>query len=90
LQHLWITAKCYKNTKPTKRPDNDDWFNGFCFKVASFYVPSETEICPVNFPQPSTPHILTNNFNMTKLNFAIASGLDNISPIMLKYLPLTL
>jgi hypothetical protein len=50
-------------------------------------------------PNPSFPlffsslHVPTNNFNITELNFAIssrksiASGLDNISPILVKHLP---
>ncbi|KAE9543493.1 hypothetical protein AGLY_002293 [Aphis glycines] len=94
IQHLWTTAKRYKNCiNPIFRPENDDWFDTFCSKVAPCYVPSVSESCSTFFSQFSLPHVLTNNFIMFELNLAIssrksiASGLDNISPLMLKHLP---
>jgi len=94
IQHLWATAKRYKNCiNPVSRPKNDDWFDTFCSKVAACYVPSESESCTTFFSQISLLHVLTNNFTMSELNLAIssrkstASGLDNISPLMLKHLP---
>ena len=95
IQHLWSTAKRYKNCiNLTIRPDNDDWFDSFCSKVTPGYVPSISEICPPYHSQSSPSHVLTNVFNMSELNLTISSrksitsGLDNISPIMLKHLPL--
>jgi len=94
IHHLWSTAKRYKNCiNPVRPPDNDDWFDSFCFKVAPCYVPSKSEVCPSDHSLHSPPHVLTNIFTMSELNLAIssrkstASGLDNISPIMLKHLP---
>ncbi|KAL4089414.1 hypothetical protein QTP88_024453 [Uroleucon formosanum] len=94
VQHLWSTAKRYKNCiSPRKNFENDDWFDNFCSKVAPCHVPSASEIYPNYYSQHSPPHVLTNDFSMTELDIAIssrkstASGLDNISPIMLKHLP---
>ena len=94
IQHLWSTARRFKNClSPTKHPDNDDWFDAFCSKVAPSYVPQDTESQPILSSFHSSPHILTKSFTITELNLAIssrksiASGLDNISPILLKHLP---
>ncbi|KAL4132407.1 hypothetical protein QTP88_009561 [Uroleucon formosanum] len=94
IQHLWSTARRFKNClNPTKHPENDDWFDAFCSKVAPSYVPQETESQPIFFSFHSSPHVLTKSFNITKLNLAIssrksiASGLDNISRILLKHVP---
>ncbi|KAL4091657.1 hypothetical protein QTP88_026314 [Uroleucon formosanum] len=91
---LWSTAKRYKNCiSPSNRPTNDDWFHDFCLKVATCYVPTASEVYPSFYPQLPLPHILTNPFTITELNHAIssrrsiASGLDNISPLLLKHLP---
>jgi hypothetical protein len=93
IHHFWSTAKRYQNCiNPVSHPDNDDWFNSFCSKVAPCYVPSISEYCPPDHSQNSPSHVLTNVFNMSELNLAIssrkftASGLDNISPTMLKHL----
>jgi len=75
------------------RPDNDDWLESFCSKIAPCYVPNYSEIFPCYSPSVRPDHVLTNNFNISELQLAIssrksiASGLDNISPLMLKYLP---
>ncbi|KAL4113880.1 hypothetical protein QTP88_017437 [Uroleucon formosanum] len=94
VQHLWSTAKRYKNCiSPRKNFENNDWFDNFCSKVAPCHVPSASEIYPNYYSQHSPPHVLTNDFSMTELDIAIssrkstASGLNNISPIMLKHLP---
>lgn len=56
-------------------------------------MPSESDIFPRYDLRVSPTHILTNNFIMSELTLAItsrkstASGLDNISPVMLKHLP---
>ncbi|KAL4084800.1 hypothetical protein QTP88_027702 [Uroleucon formosanum] len=94
IQHLWSTARRFKNClNPTKHPENDDWFDAFCSKVAPSYVPQDTESQPILSSFHSSHHVLTKSFNITELNLAIssrksiASGLDNISPILLKHLP---
>ncbi|KAL4112254.1 hypothetical protein QTP88_016075 [Uroleucon formosanum] len=91
---LWSTAKRYKNCiSPSNRPTNDDWFHDFCSKVVTCYVPTASEVYPSFYPQLPLPHILTNPFTITELNHAIssrrsiASGLYNISPLLLKHLP---
>ncbi|KAL4150005.1 hypothetical protein QTP88_003854 [Uroleucon formosanum] len=91
---LWSTAKRYNNCiSPSNRPTNDDWFHDFCSKVATCYVPTASEVYPSFYPQLPLLHILTNPFTITELNHAIssrrsiASGLDNISPLLLKHLP---
>jgi len=72
---------------------NDDWFDDFCSKIAPCYIPSDSEIVPCYNHYVSPTHVLTNDFNMSELTYAIASrkftasGLDNISPVMLKHLP---
>jgi len=79
---------------PNKYPENDNWFDAFCTKVAPYHIPSKSEACPVYFSQTSPRHVLTNKFNTTKLNSAIfsrksiASSPDNIWPALLKRLPL--
>ena len=92
--YLWNTAKRFKKCVfPIHRPINDDWFNNFCSKVAPSYVPNFSEACPMFSPQAPLPHVLTNPFTIVELNYAIssrrsiASGLDNISSVMLKHLP---
>lgn len=82
----------FKNcVNPSYRPDNDDWFNDFCSKIAPCYVPSESEIClRYNYTVFST-YVIMNNFNISELTItsrkSTASGLDNISPVILKHLP---
>jgi potassium voltage-gated channel Eag-related subfamily H protein 8 len=74
------------------RPNNDDWFESFCSKIASCYVPSKSEIFPSYIPSVFLHHVITNNFNLSELQLvissrkSIASRLDNISPLMLKNL----
>lgn len=94
IKLLWTTAKRYKNCiNPRKHPENDDWFDKFCSKVAPCYIPSASDICQNYNSQFSQPHVLTHYFTMSELEIAISSristisGLDNISPIMLKHLP---
>lgn len=94
IQHLWSVARRFKNCiTPLTRPDNEDWFEVFCSKIAPCYVPTKSESLPRYDHDVSPTHILTNNFSMSELNYAIssrkstASGLDNISPVMLKHLP---
>jgi ribonuclease HI len=94
IHSLWHTARRYKKCVfPTYRPINDDWFNDFCSKVAPCYVPAISEACPTLYPQTHLSHVLNNPFTKLELNYAIssrrssASGLDNISPLMLKHLP---
>lgn len=63
IHSLWHTAKCYKKCVfPVVRPNNDDWFNDFCSKVAPSCVPTFLEACPSICPLPSSSHILTNPF----------------------------
>ncbi|VVC41574.1 Endonuclease/exonuclease/phosphatase [Cinara cedri] len=94
IQYLWATARRFKNcVNPTKRPENNDWFDNFCSKVSPCHVPTESEIRPRRCPLLAHSHILTNSFTLSELKFAISSrksiapGLDNISPILLKHLP---
>ncbi|KAL4142166.1 hypothetical protein QTP88_004679 [Uroleucon formosanum] len=94
INYLWTTARRFKNcVNPTKRPDNDDWFDVFCSKVAPCYVPIESETIPLHYLHTPQSHVLTNKFIMSELKFAISSrksiapGLDNISPALLKHLP---
>ncbi|KAL4127071.1 hypothetical protein QTP88_011269 [Uroleucon formosanum] len=98
LPHLATDRSCrewrFKNCiTPLTRPDNEDWFDVFCSKIAPCYVPTKSESLPRYEHDVSPTHILTNNFSMSELNYAIssrkstASGLDNISPVMLKHLP---
>uniref|UniRef100_A0A2H8TL40 RNA-directed DNA polymerase from mobile element jockey n=2 Tax=Melanaphis sacchari TaxID=742174 RepID=A0A2H8TL40_9HEMI len=94
IQYLWATARRFKNCViPTIRPDNDDWFDAFCAKIAPSYAPSELEASPPYYPLTSHPHVLSNKFTISELKFAIfsrksiAPGLDNISPALLKQLP---
>lgn len=97
LQYLWNTAKRFRNCiQPPIRPLNDDWFDDFSSKVAPSYAPSETESSPhllSNTPSFPSDHCLNLPLTHNELTFAInsrksiASGLDQISPLMLKYLP---
>ncbi|VVC38002.1 Endonuclease/exonuclease/phosphatase [Cinara cedri] len=94
IQYLWATAKRFKNcVNPTKRPENDDWFDNFCSKASPCHVPTESEIRPRRYPLLAHSHVLTNSFTLSELMFAISSwksiapGLDNISPVLLKHLP---
>ena len=96
INTLWDTAKRFRNCiHPPSHPHNDDWFDGFCSKVAPCYVPSETEIPHSN--STINPHFgehcLSQPISLSELNTAIfsrkstASGTDLISPLMLQHLP---
>ncbi|KAL4097694.1 hypothetical protein QTP88_022425 [Uroleucon formosanum] len=94
IRHLWHTARLFKKcVAPSSRPINDDWFDIFCSKVAPCHVPSEDEANQQIVTHPLQPHVLLNPFSLPELIYAIsshrssASGLDNISPLMLKHLP---
>ena len=66
IQYLWATVRRFKNcVNPIKRPDNDDWFDSFCSKVAPCYAPTESETCTPQYPSTSRSHILTNNFTIS-------------------------
>jgi len=90
----WNTAKRFRNCILThSRPHNDSWFDDFCCKVAPCHVPSSS-LTSINFASNSpTNHIISMPITLSELNAAIASrkstasGLDDISPIMLKHLP---
>lgn len=98
IQSIWNTAKRFRNCILTHtRPYNDTWFDDFCYKVASCYVPSFSE----NSHKLITPtsgslinHVISMPITLSELNAAIASrksttsGLDNISHVMLKHLPI--
>jgi hypothetical protein len=97
IQSTWNTAKRFRNSIFTyPRPHNDSWFDDFCCKVALCYVPSRSEALHISIlPVSNTPttHVIAMPNTLNELNVAIASrksiasGLDNISPTMLKYLP---
>jgi hypothetical protein len=99
LQYLWKTAKRFRNCiQSSTHALNDDRFEDFCARVAPYYVPSESESSPsliklsnispldqcLNLP-------LTQDELITTINSrkSIASRVDNISPLMLKYLSAT-
>jgi len=93
IQHLWYTARCFKNCViPSLRPDNDVWFESFCSKIAPYYVSNKSEIFPCYTPSDCLHYVLTNNFNLLELQLAISSrksivsGPNNISPLMFKHL----
>lgn len=47
IQHLWSTARRFKNCViPSIRPDNDDRFESFRFKIAPCYVLNKVESSP--------------------------------------------
>lgn len=97
IQSTWTTAKRFRNSIVTRsRPHNDSWFNDFCCKVAPCYVPSSSEALHNSILPASntlTNHIISMPITLSELNAAIASrksiasGPDNISPVMLKHLP---
>lgn len=97
ISSLWQTAKSFRNCiNPPSRPHNDEWFNDFCSKVAPCYVPSEVETNPnfsTTYSQLSPAHCLSLPLTLGELSSAIfsrksaASGIDCISPLMLKHLP---
>jgi hypothetical protein len=91
---LWHTARLFKKcVTSSSRPINDDWFDTFWFKVTSCNVPSEDEANQKCTTRPLPLHVLLNPFSLSELIYAIsfrrssASGLENISPLILKNLP---
>lgn len=97
ITSLWQTAKHFRNcVYPPTRPHNDDWLDEFFTKVAFCYVPSKSEtiLNPLTTCSQSSPdHCLSLPLTLGELNTAIfsrksaASGIDCISPTMLKDLP---
>lgn len=61
-------------------------------RIVPCYVPDKSKSSPCFTRSGFFPYVLTNNFNMSKLQLtifsrkSIAFGLDNISPLMLKHL----
>lgn len=81
---------------PTSSAANEDWFDNFCSKVAPVYVPMFNEVEYIqcaNARAQVEDHALTKPFLLIELLNAIysrkssASGLDSISPILIKNLP---
>lgn len=67
IQHLWYTARCFKNCViPSLRPDNDVWFESFCSKIAPYYISNKSEIFPCYTPSDCLHYVLTNNFNLSE------------------------
>lgn len=62
LTVFWESAKKFKGIiQPAKHPLNDDWFSGFCSKIAPDYVPLEEEYSP-QILLPPTYYILLLQF----------------------------
>jgi len=68
----WFCSLKFYNLTPSSRPDNDDWFDDFCSKIAPYYVLSDSEIAPCYIHYVSPTHVLTNDFNVSELTYAIA------------------
>lgn len=94
---FWNTAKKLRRCVfPEVYTTNEDWFENFCSKVVPPYVPRANEIefdFPLNYLGDRKSDFLTSPFVLSESSIAInsrrsaASGIDLISPLVLRNLP---
>lgn len=96
LTVFWNTAKCFKYCIQRSIPHhNEDWFAFFCDKITPPYVPSLTEINDLSLNSNSfteggnnfllKPCLMYELKNAISSRTSPSSGLDGISPLILKH-----
>lgn len=100
FKFFWETAKKFRRCiyrQPSSH--NKDWFSGFCSKVTSHYVPTLDEAnlnsilndYPIDSSSNSTflidPLLLSELEIANNSRRSVAAGMDQISPLLIKYLP---